>query len=97
MIKQRRSSWRGSSATTAQLGVQDKSREVRPGRLGVVSGKITRLARGARFRDSLSESRKARPTAALAHIATKIARTVRRSVGFGPQALQHRSLRLHTG
>jgi hypothetical protein len=33
MIKRRRSSWPGSTGTTAQLGGQDKSREVRPGRM----------------------------------------------------------------
>ena len=49
----------------ARLRRQDKSREVRPGRKGVVSSKITMLARGARFSDSLSESRKARPTGSI--------------------------------
>ena len=53
MIKQRRSSWRGSSATIAQLGGQDKSHEVRRGRLAEKRRHIRHAARGATTHDSL--------------------------------------------
>ena len=53
MIKQWRSSWRGSSATNAQLGGQDKNREVRPGRLAEERRGIRHAARGARKHDSV--------------------------------------------
>jgi len=54
MIKQRRSSWRGSSATTAQLGGQDKNREVRRGRTAEERRPIRDFAKGARKHDSLA-------------------------------------------
>jgi hypothetical protein len=43
-INQWRSAWQGSSGTTAQLGGQDKSREVRPGRSAEESWNIRTLA-----------------------------------------------------
>jgi hypothetical protein len=47
MIKQLRSSWRGSSGPSAQLGGQDKRREVRAGGRAEVVRNISVLQRGA--------------------------------------------------